>query len=274
MRGERAVMGAGYRFLGKIVERAGEALRHLAAVDEEDGGVALADDFEQARVDCVPDGDASRSLRGRAARNLLHGVEARHVFDGDFNAELEQLARAGVDDGDGPIAQSGLIRHVGGPGVLPCLVLRCARWLDFRSLGPFVPWSLLFRSLYLHSAEEAGYLFQWSLGGRKPDSLRRLLDQRLKPFERDGEMRAALGGDQRVDFIDDHRVDGAEYVCGLRGQQKVERLGRGDEDVGGVAQVPCSLSRGRVSGADADSRLVERYAAAAGHVRDAGQRRA
>ena len=34
--GERAVMSAGHRLAGKIVQRTGQALRHLAAVDEED----------------------------------------------------------------------------------------------------------------------------------------------------------------------------------------------------------------------------------------------
>ena len=64
--GEGAVMGAGDGLAGKLVERAGEALGHLAAVDEEDGGVALADDFEQAGMNCIPDGDAAGHLRGGA----------------------------------------------------------------------------------------------------------------------------------------------------------------------------------------------------------------
>ena len=70
--GERAVMGAGDGLAGQFVERAGQPLGHLAAVDEENGRVALADDLEQARMDRIPDGDAARHLRGRAAGNLFH----------------------------------------------------------------------------------------------------------------------------------------------------------------------------------------------------------
>jgi hypothetical protein len=88
MGGEGAVMGAGDRFAGEVVERAGKALGHLAAVDEEDGGVALADEFEQAGVDGVPDGDAAGGLRGRAAGEFFHGGKARHIFNWNFNSQL------------------------------------------------------------------------------------------------------------------------------------------------------------------------------------------
>ena len=110
--GEGAVMGAGDGFAGQFVERAGKALGDLAAVDEEDGGVALADDLEQAGMDGVPDGDAAGHLRGGAGGNLFLLAEVGHVFDGNFNAELELLGCAGVDDGDGAVAKR-LRRHQG-----------------------------------------------------------------------------------------------------------------------------------------------------------------
>ena len=37
-------------------------------------------------------------------------------------------------------------------------------------------------------------------------------------------MRAALGGHQRMNFVDDDRVHCAQRFGGLRGQQQVERL--------------------------------------------------
>ncbi len=58
--GEGAVVGAGDGFAGKIVERAGKPLGNLAAVDEENGGIALANELEQA-------GDESRSRWRRGA---------------------------------------------------------------------------------------------------------------------------------------------------------------------------------------------------------------
>ena len=54
----------------------------------------------------VPDGDAARHLRGGAGGDFFLLAEAGHVFDGDFNAELELLGCAGIDDGDGAVAKS------------------------------------------------------------------------------------------------------------------------------------------------------------------------
>ncbi len=87
-------------------------------------------------------------------------------------------------------------------------------------------------------------------------------------------MRAALGGDEGVDLVDDDGVDGAQGVGGLRGEQQIERLGRGDEDFGGLAGEAGALPLRRVSGADADGGLAEIDAHAAGHVGHAGQGRA
>ena len=114
--GERAVMRAGDGLAGQFVQRAGQPLGHLAAVDKEDGGVALADDFQQAGMNRVPDGDAAGHLRGRARGNLFLLAEAGHVFDGNLDAELELLGRAGVDDGDGTVAEGFGVEGVGGPG--------------------------------------------------------------------------------------------------------------------------------------------------------------
>ena len=81
-------MGAGDGLAGQLVERAGQAFGHLAAVDEEDGGVALANDFKQAGMNGVPDGDAAGHLRGRAAGDFFLLAEAGHIFDWNFNSKL------------------------------------------------------------------------------------------------------------------------------------------------------------------------------------------
>ena len=82
------MVGAADGFAGEIVECAGQPLGHLAAVDEEDGGVPLPNELEQTGMDRVPDGDAARHLRGGSAGEFLHGVEARHIFNWNFNAQL------------------------------------------------------------------------------------------------------------------------------------------------------------------------------------------
>ena len=103
---------------------------------------------------------------------------------------------------------------------------------------------------------------------------RRRLRQRFQAFQRERKVRAALGGDEGVNLVDDDGVDGAQSLGGLRGEQQVERLGRGDENVGGMAGEACALALRRVAGADADGGLVEGDAHAAGHVGHAGERRA
>ena len=87
------------------------------------------------------------------------------------------------------------------------------------------------------------------------------------------QVRAALGRHERVDLVDDDRVDRAQRLARVRRQEQVERLRRGDQDVGGLAQEPGALDRRRVAGADGDRRLVIRVAARDRPVRDAGERR-
>src|SRR5215468_10466560 len=111
-------MGAGNVLASQVVERSGEAFGHLAAVDEEDGGVALANEFEEARMNGIPDGDAARRLRSGAAGDLFHHVEARHIFNRNFNSEFQLFAPAGVDDGHRTVAESGEIEAAGCPFVL------------------------------------------------------------------------------------------------------------------------------------------------------------
>ena len=86
--GEGAVVGAADRFAGEIVEGAGKTLGDLAAVDEEDGGVPLANELQKTGMDGVPDGDAARHLGSGATGQLLDSIEARHIFNWNFNAQL------------------------------------------------------------------------------------------------------------------------------------------------------------------------------------------
>jgi hypothetical protein len=55
-----------------------------------------------------------------------------------------------------------------------------------------------------------------------------------------------------MDLVDDHRLDRAEDLARLRGQQQVERLGRRDQDVRRRAEHLRPLARGGVARADAD----------------------
>ena len=85
------------------------------------------------------------------------------------------------------------------------------------------------------AGQEGGDLVDGTHGCRQPDALGRLIEQRVEPFQGEGEVRAALGRADRVHLVDDHRVDTAQCLAGGRGEDQEQRFGRGDEDVGRVA---------------------------------------
>ncbi len=80
--------------------------------------------------------------------------------------------------------------------------------------------------------EVASDLVDRLLRGGQADPQQRLPADGAQPLEREGEMGATSRADHGVDFIDDDRAHGAQHVpAAFGGQQQVERLGRGDEDV-------------------------------------------
>ena len=87
------------------------------------------------------------------------------------------------------------------------------------------------------------------------------VDQPIEPLEREREVRAALVAGDRVDLVDDHRAQLAERRAALLGgQQDVQRLRRGDEDVRRPLRHLRALAGRRVAGAHRDADLGERYA--------------
>ena len=65
-----------------------------------------------------------------------------------------------------------------------------------------------------------------------------------------------------VHLVDDHRLDAAQRLARGAGEQQEQRLGRGDEDVGGPAGEGAPLVGRGVAGADADPDLRARQARA------------
>src|SRR4051794_19856188 len=83
----------------------------------------------------------------------------------------------------------------------------------------------------------------------KPEAQQRLRGDLLQALERDGQVCAAARADDGVDFVDDDGARGAQHLAAaLRGQQQVERFGRGDQDVRRLAQHGRALGRGRITG--------------------------
>src|SRR5271154_283155 len=98
---------------------------------------------------------------------------------------------------------------------------------------------------WLGAAEETGYLFEGTLGGGEADALQAAAGEggceRFEALEGEGQVGAALAGHEGVDLVEDDGLDGAESFAGLGGEEQVEGLGRGDEDVAGMAAEACAF---------------------------------
>jgi hypothetical protein len=68
-------------------------------------------------------------------------------------------------------------------------------------------------------------------GRREPDALQGAPHHPLQALEGQHQVRAALGGHQRVNLVEDDGLDPAQGVAGVRGEQQVQRLRGGDEQV-------------------------------------------
>ena len=113
------------------------------------------------------------------------------------------------------------------------------------------------------AGQEGGDLVDGADGGRQPDALRRLIEQRVEPFQGEREVGAALGRADRVHLVDDHRVDAAQRLAGGRGEDQEQRLGRGDQDVGRVPGEGAALVGRRVARAHGDGDVGRRAVRAA-----------
>jgi hypothetical protein len=217
----------------ELVEAGGQALGQAPGVDEDECRAVGLHQLQQARVDGGPDGPAGRRSRGIACGGLAldHLAQLAHVVDRHHDLDVELLAYPGVDDGDGA-------RAAAGPRVIA-------------------------------AAQEAGHHVERPLGGGQADALRRRLALLRQAFEGQGHVGAPLGGDQRVDLVDDDRLDPPERLPGLGGEHEVERLGRGDEDVRRGAQHLAAHVGGRVARAQPHAGLSERLAQALGRGPDA-----
>ena len=108
----------------------------------------------------------------------------------------------------------------------------------------------------IRAHQEAAHVFERLLRRREPDALQRLRagrvggGERFEALERQREVRAALVAGERVDLVDDDRLDGLENPpAALAGEQDVERLGRGHQDVRRLAQHRRARLGRRVAGA-------------------------
>ena len=86
------------------------------------------------------------------------------------------------------------------------------------------------------------------------------------------EVGAALGAGDGVHLVDDDVLHAGQDLAGLAGQQQVQALRRGDEDVGRVAREVAADVGGRVAGPDADRDVGRGLAQALRREADARER--
>ncbi len=107
----------------------------------------------------------------------------------------------------------------------------------------------------LRPHEEARHLVEWTLGGGKTDALDVAAGRSREPFQRQGQVRAALRLRDGMDLVDDDPLGAAEELARLRREHEVEGFRCGDEDVGGRPQHFATLTLRRVAGAHRDAHV-------------------
>ena len=161
-------------------------------------------------------------------------AQASHVLDGDDDLDLEGLAGAGVDDGD--LAALARAAQVAGDGLE-------------RSLG----------GGQADALERADRLTRRPLRSSGRASGRPgPCAQALQALQAQREVGAALGPGDRVDLVHDDLLDAAQDLARLAGQQQVEALRRGDQDVRRMPDEVAALGGRGVAGAarDRDARRL------------------
>ena len=219
---------------GQLVETLGEAFRKPPAVDEDERAPVASDELQDPRVDGRPDAHPHLAPGDGAARLLL---------------ERQRLAEPAhvLDRHHDPE-----IQPLPGPGI------------DDGD-GP----------VRAGAGEESPDRVERLLGGREADPLerRRLrAAQVLEPLQGERQVGAPLGAGDRVHLVDDHRLHSAQGLAGPRRQQEVERLRRGDEDLGRALRQRPPLIRGRVAGPRGDGDGPHGRAEAPSRQGDPGQR--
>ena len=100
--------------------------------------------------------------------------------------------------------------------------------------------------------QEPGHRLDGFLGGGQADADRALMGDVLQAFKAQGQMGAALVSGQSVDLVDDDGVDMGQHLAATgRGEQQVERLWGGDQQVRGFADDGGARRGGSVPGAHA-----------------------
>ncbi len=289
-----------------VAQMAREPLGHAPRVDEHQGGAMRGGELGDAVVDALPDvvghhrfeRDRRQFEREVALADVAHiddraGARVEGLRErwrgrcgrcrrciggcrggclGPAPLRGRRLGGFGCSGGFGWFRRCRGFRRLGNGGRFP----RFGRFLRSRRVGRVgrLAAGRAVRGAGLDAHQEPGHQLDRLLRGRQPDARQRPARQRVEPLQRQGEMAAALVAGQRVDLVDDggsHRRQHASPR--FRGEQHVQRFGRGHQDVRGAFAQRAALGLGGVAGAHGGADLGHRQAEPGEFVRDAGQRR-
>ncbi len=123
------------------------------------------------------------------------------------------------------------------------------------------------------AGQEVSDFFNRLLGCGEPDAHRRSIGQRFQSLQRKRQMCAALVIGDGVDFVNDNGFNIAQNrTTSLSGQQNVERLRRGDQNVRWPLQHGPPFVHERVAGADRCANLRHQQSTVARHLQNLAQR--
>ncbi len=208
--GQRAVMRTRDLAFGELVQTESEPLGEAPVVHEHDRRAVLVDQLQDRRVDRRP--DRARAVLGTAVHLLP--VEGHRLGERGRRAELAKV----VDGNDD----------------LEVELLARARVDELDRAA---------------ARDEAPDLLERALGRAQRDALERGVDEPLEPLDRQRKMSTPLRPGDGVHLVEDQRLDPPERLARLRRQQQVERLGRGDQDVGRLLHHLPAFLGGCVAGA-------------------------
>ena len=197
---QRAVVGSCELALGELVQTQGEALGQAPVVDEDDRRAVRLDELEQGRIDRRPD---------RAARDL----------------------------DPGPISTPSASTGTDSEAVLCSSRMSSTGTTTSRSSSLRVPASTRVISRPVPATKRP--ISRAAAASRKTDALERLGVRALEPLEREREVRAALRAGDGMHLVEDQRLDPAEHLATLRGQQQNNDSGVVIRMSGGFRSICC-----------------------------------
>ena len=118
------------------------------------------------------------------------------------------------------------------------------------------------------TTQKACDFFERALRGRQPDALGGHRGEFFEAFERQCQVRSTFGGSNRMDFVDNDRVDVGQRRARRRSEHEIQTFGRGNQHVWWMAQHALAITSTGVAGAQGHCRFAKVVPESFGSVTD------